>query len=100
MDDLVVYSENLDEHIKHPKEVFRCLENAGFTLNHNKVHLAQIEIKFLGHYLFAQGEKVVPEIVEVIQVSHTKKGNMLFSWHGQILCTLCAGLLMVSRTSS
>jgi hypothetical protein len=55
------------------KEVFRRLEKAGFTLNRNKVHLAQSEIKFSGHSLSAQGVKVLPERVEVIQQFPTPK---------------------------
>jgi hypothetical protein len=51
MDDLLVYSRSMEEHLGHLKEVFGRLENAGFTLNHEKVHLAQAEIKFLGHSL-------------------------------------------------
>jgi hypothetical protein len=67
MDDLVVYSKNLEEHAEHLKEVFKRLEKAGFTLNRNKVHLAQSEIKFLGHSLSDQGVKVLPERVEAIE---------------------------------
>jgi hypothetical protein len=63
MDDLVVYSENLDKHLKHLNEVFRRLKKAGFTLNRNKVHLTQSKIQFLGHSLSAQGVKVLPERV-------------------------------------
>jgi hypothetical protein len=37
MDDLVVYSESLEEHLIHLREVFKRLESAGFTLNREKV---------------------------------------------------------------
>jgi hypothetical protein len=40
MDDLLVYSRSMEEHLGHLKEVFRRLEKAGFTLNREKVHLA------------------------------------------------------------
>jgi hypothetical protein len=66
MDDLVVYSSTMEEHLDHQKEVFRRLEKAGFTLNREKVHLAQTEIKFLGHLLSAEGIKILPERVEAI----------------------------------
>jgi hypothetical protein len=66
MDDLLVYSRSMEEHIGHLSEVFRRLEEAGFTLNRDKVHLAQSEIKFLGHSLSADGIKILPERVEAI----------------------------------
>jgi hypothetical protein len=57
MDDLLVYSFSMEEHLGHLKEVFRRLKKARFTLNREKVHLAQPEIKFLGHVLSAEGIK-------------------------------------------
>jgi hypothetical protein len=41
MDDLLVYSSSFTEHLRHPKEIFMRLEKAGFTLNRDKLHLAQ-----------------------------------------------------------
>jgi hypothetical protein len=67
MDDLVVYSGSLEEHLWHLKEVFTRLEKAGFTLNRNKFHLAQREISFLGHSVSGQGVLVLPEHIEVIR---------------------------------
>jgi hypothetical protein len=66
MDDLVVYSRSMEEHLGHLREEFRRLETAGFTLNRNKVALAQGEISFLGHSLSAEGIKILPDRVEAI----------------------------------
>jgi hypothetical protein len=41
MDDLVVYSSSFDEHLRHLKEIFARLEKAGFTVNQEKLRLAQ-----------------------------------------------------------
>jgi hypothetical protein len=67
MDDLVVYSSSFEEHVGHLKEIFRRLEKAGFTLNREKLRLAQEEIPFLGHLVSGQGIQVLPERVEVIR---------------------------------
>jgi hypothetical protein len=67
MDDLVVYSYSLDEHLWHLNEVFTRLEKAEFTLNRDKLHLAQREICFLGHSVSDQGVKVLPERIELIR---------------------------------
>jgi hypothetical protein len=66
MDDLLVYSRSMKEHLSHLREVFHRLEKAGFTLNRDKVHLAQLVIKFLGHVLSAGGIKILSERIEVI----------------------------------
>jgi hypothetical protein len=46
MDDLVVYSSSFEEHLGHLREVFSRLERAGFTLNREKLRLAQEDIPF------------------------------------------------------
>jgi hypothetical protein len=66
MDDLLVYSRSMEGHLGHLKEVFGCFEKAGFTLNRDKVHLAQSEIKFLGHSLSEKGIQILPERVDTI----------------------------------
>jgi hypothetical protein len=55
MDDLAVYSTSFSEHLDHLREVFARSEKAGFTLNRDKLHLAQREISFLEHSLSAEG---------------------------------------------
>jgi hypothetical protein len=48
MDDLVVYSSSSEEHLAHLRKIFARLEKAGFTLNQEKLHLAQREITIWG----------------------------------------------------
>jgi hypothetical protein len=67
MDDLVVYSTSLDEHLQHLKEVFARLQKAGFTLNQDKLHLARREIPFLGHMISEKGLRILPDRVEAIE---------------------------------
>jgi hypothetical protein len=55
MDDLVVYSSSLTEHLGHLAEVFNMLE------------MAQGEISFLRHLVYSQGVKNLPERVEAIR---------------------------------
>jgi hypothetical protein len=59
MDDLVVYSSSYKEHLEHLREIFDRLAKTGFTLNRDKLHLAQQEISFLGHSVSAQGIKAL-----------------------------------------
>jgi hypothetical protein len=73
MGDLVVYSKFLTEHFEHLAEVFKRLEKAGFTLNPDKLRLAQAEISFLGLLVSGQGIKILPERVEAIRNFPTPK---------------------------
>jgi hypothetical protein len=61
MDDLLVYSRSMEEPLGHLKEVFGRLEKADLTLNRDKVHLAQSEIKFLGHSLSEKWIQILPD---------------------------------------
>jgi hypothetical protein len=68
MDDLVVYSPSLDQHERHLRRVFQSLQEAGFTLDKDKITLVASEIRYLGHYLSSRGIKVIHERVEAIRV--------------------------------
>jgi hypothetical protein len=68
MDDLVVYSNSFEEHLLHLKEVFARLKKAGFTLNRDKLRLAQREIPFLIHLVSGEGVRILPGRVEAITV--------------------------------
>jgi hypothetical protein len=67
LDDLVVYSESVEEHRKHVREVLSRLQGAGFTLNRDKVMLGATEIKYLGHRLSSEGVNVLSERVATIK---------------------------------
>jgi hypothetical protein len=73
MDDLVVYSRSREEHLLHLREVFGRLEGAGSTLNRDKIRLTQHEIPFLGHFLSADGIRILPERVEAIRAFPSPK---------------------------
>jgi hypothetical protein len=67
MDDLVVYSRSMEDHVPQLREVLSRLQRAGFTLNPEKITLAATEIKFLGHLLSARGVRVIPDRVAAIK---------------------------------
>jgi hypothetical protein len=73
MDDLLIYSRSREEHRRHLKEVFSRLERAGFTLNREKLRLAQKEIPFLGHLVSGEGIRILPERVEAIRTFPTPR---------------------------
>ena len=51
LDDIIIFSDVWEDHVKHLKEVFSRIKNAGFTLNSQKCEFAAAEIDYLGHHI-------------------------------------------------
>nr|GEW25571.1 hypothetical protein [Tanacetum cinerariifolium] len=49
LDDIVVYSHTLEEHVSHLKQVFHVLRDNELYVKLDKCSFAQDEVKFLGH---------------------------------------------------
>jgi len=63
IDDILIFSRNIDEHHKHLKEVLSKLEDAGLKINDNKSLIAQQSVTFLGYEFSAGGIKPLEEKV-------------------------------------
>lgn len=48
LDDIVVYSDTFEDHLRHLKDVLEKLRAAGITLNPNKAQIAETRISLLG----------------------------------------------------
>ena len=51
MDDVLVFSETLKDHLKHLQLVIQRIQDAGLKLKPSKCHFVREEIQFLGHVL-------------------------------------------------
>ena len=49
LDDVIVFSGTLKNHIKHLRAVFDCLREAGLMLNPKKCKIICDEVEYLGH---------------------------------------------------
>jgi hypothetical protein len=49
IDDIIVSSITLSDHLTYLRETFQCLRQAGFFVNFSKVKLVQLEVLLLGH---------------------------------------------------
>ena len=67
LDDIVIYSNNMDEHINHIRLVFHRLRKAGLRLNTTKCHFGLREIKLLGFIVSEKGITTDPDKVKVIK---------------------------------
>ena len=67
LDDLNVFSRNFNEHLKHLREVFERLRNAGLKLKAKKCQFFKKELAFLGHVVGEDGVKPDPGKVIAIK---------------------------------
>jgi hypothetical protein len=67
LDDVVVYSESFEEHLKHLEIVLERLRSAGFTVRPEKVVFATQEISLLGHVISPAGVRIDPERTRAIR---------------------------------
>lgn len=67
IDDVLVYSQTMDEHVKHLEQVFQILSNHQLHLKMTKCLFAQSQLEFLRHVVSAAGISIDPNNVTVIQ---------------------------------
>ena len=67
LDDILIASESMEEHLQDLERVFKILEENGLVVNRKKCILGASSIEFLGHLVDANGIKPLPEKVEAIK---------------------------------
>lgn len=67
MDDIVVYSNTLEEHVQHLKQVFQVLRENELYIKLEKCSFAQQEVEFLGHKIKDGKLMMDPAKVQAIQ---------------------------------
>ena len=67
LDDILIYSENLQDHKRQVKEVLRRLKTNGLYAVPNKCVFHQEEVEFLGYILSADGLQMDKEKVQTIR---------------------------------
>ena len=66
IDDVIVHSANLEEHLNHLEQVIAIHAQFGMKLNPAKCHVFQSEVEYLGHLVSAAGIRMIPSYVERI----------------------------------
>lgn len=65
-DDILVYSETLEEHIQHLQVVFELLRKDQWKIKLSKCAFAQRQISYLGHTISEKGVGTDPQKISVI----------------------------------
>ena len=67
VDDILIATATIEEHLERIQEVFAALEAAGLKLKASKCNFMDTEIKFLGRKISAKGIQPDPESVQKVQ---------------------------------
>ena len=67
IDDIIIFSRSLEDHLTHLDHALSLLENAGVTLSISKCHFAYPSIQALGHHVSRLGLSTVKEKTEAIR---------------------------------
>ena len=77
-DDIVIFNNTLEEHLRDLKSVFECLRTTNVTLKASKCVFAAAKVDYLGYDLSAEGIKPqdwLTKAVEEFKRPETKKGS-------------------------
>ena len=66
MDDVLVASHSMEEHVEHFRELFRRLADHDLVVSPGKCQFGKTQIEFLGHKVTKDGIKPLPEKVDAI----------------------------------
>lgn len=67
LDDVIVYSSDLDGHGERLAHILQRVEEAGLKVNLSKCRFAQGEVRYLGHIVSAEGVKPDPGKISAVQ---------------------------------
>ena len=73
LDDVIIYSNNLDEHKRHIKVILKKIREANLKLKLSKCQWFQTELKFVGHLVGRNGIKSDLQNVEKIKNAEVSK---------------------------
>ena len=60
LDDILIFSPNMEQHLEHVRALFECLRAADLKLTKRKCSFLKAHVQYLGHYISGQGLEPVP----------------------------------------
>ena len=61
LDDILVFSRDMKQHLQHVRILFECLREADLKLTKHKCNFLKAHVQYLGHYISGGGLEPVPE---------------------------------------
>ena len=85
LDDILIFSKTLDEHLLHIHRVLKRLKEEKLLINLKKCSFVQKELVYLGFVISAEGLKIDPEKVKAILEWPTPRSTTkVRSFHGLV----------------
>jgi hypothetical protein len=85
LDDVTVFSQSHDEHLRHLRQVFKKCRRFGISLNPKKCLFRLEEGKLLGHIISKEGVRIDPSRIEaILKLEHPRNLKELQSFIGKI----------------
>ena len=66
LDDIIIYSEDLEEHKRQVREVLQILQDNGLRCSPEKCHFYQTSVKYLGYVISDKGVSMDSEKIEAV----------------------------------
>ena len=73
LDNIIIFSKTVEEHLDHIKQVFKKLRSAHLSMKLSKCHFFTKSIQYLGHVLSIKGIKPLLSKTQTIQYMHPPK---------------------------
>ena len=67
VDDILVMENNKDDHDINLKNVLRCIEESGMTLNEEKCKIGLEEVEFIGFRIGKDGIRAGQKVQEILE---------------------------------
>ncbi|GJP68352.1 hypothetical protein CLOP_g25071 [Closterium sp. NIES-67] len=71
LDDILIYSHDMKQHVEHLRRVFEILRRERFYIKLSKSEFALEKVQLLGHMVSAQGVRVDPKKIEAVRTWKT-----------------------------
>ena len=73
LDDIIIFSETWEEHLRHLEEILRRMNQFGLRLNFGKCEFGVTRVKYLGHIVSYNTIEMDSEKIEAIKKFRTQK---------------------------
>ncbi|GBG86917.1 hypothetical protein CBR_g44372 [Chara braunii] len=67
LDDILVYSRTLEEHLEHLRRVLETLRSVRYKANRDKCEFVRQELEYLGHFVSPEGIRPLADKIQAIQ---------------------------------
>ena len=61
LDDILIFSDNIPDHMRHLETVLRVHAEVGMKINLSKTKIFRDQVVYLGHLVSHQGIEMVPD---------------------------------------